>query len=40
MVNKATTVKRDKIGPPFGHVDEDTMIEIERSLAVFLGIAK
>ena len=40
MVDKATTVKRDKIGPPFGHIDEDTMIEVERSLAVFLGIAK
>jgi mRNA interferase MazF len=40
MVDKATTVKRDKVGPPSGHVDEDTMIEIERSLAVFLGIAK
>lgn len=40
MVDKATTVKRDKVGPPSGHVDEDTMLEIERSLAVFLGIAK
>ncbi|HMM45876.1 MAG TPA: type II toxin-antitoxin system PemK/MazF family toxin [Candidatus Macondimonas sp.] len=40
MVDKTTTVKRDKVGLPFGHIGEDTMIEVERSLAVFLGIAK
>ena len=40
MVDKTMTVKRDKVGPAFGTVDEDTMVEIERCLAVFLGIAK
>ena len=40
MVDKAMTVKRDKIGVPFGRIDENAMIEVERSLAVFLGIAK
>ena len=40
MLDKAMTVKRDKIGPAFGQIDVDTMIEIERCLAVFLGIAK
>jgi mRNA interferase MazF len=40
MVDKTMTVKRDKVGPAFGNVDEDTMVEIERCLAVFLGIAK
>lgn len=40
MVDKAMTVKRDKIGPPFGRMHEDTMVEVERCLAVFLGIAK
>lgn len=40
MLDKTMTVKRDKIGPVFGHVDVDTMVEIERCLAVFLGIAK
>lgn len=40
MVDKATTVKREKIGSAFGHIDEDALIEIERCLAVFLGIAK
>lgn len=40
MVDKAMTVKRDKIGPAFGRIHADVMIEIERCLAVFLGIAK
>ena len=40
MVDKAMTVKRDKIGPTFGHIDADSMVEVERCLAVFLGIAK
>ena len=40
MVDKAMTVKRDKLGSVFGSIDEDTMVEIERCLAVFLGIAK
>jgi mRNA interferase MazF len=34
------TVKRDKVGQAFGRIDADAMIEIERRLAVFLGIAK
>ncbi len=40
MVDKAMTVKRDKVGPTFGHIDADAWVEIERCLAVFLGIAK
>ena len=40
MVDKAMTVKRDKVGRAFGRLDLDTMVEIERCLAVFLGIAK
>ena len=40
MVDKAMTVKRDKIGPSFGRIDADALIEVERCLAVFLGIAK
>lgn len=40
MVDKTMTVKRDKVGAPFGRLDADTMIEVERCLAVFLGIAK
>lgn len=40
MVDKTMTVKRDKLGRLFGRIDADTMVEIERCLAVFLGIAK
>ncbi|MCE5361487.1 MAG: type II toxin-antitoxin system PemK/MazF family toxin [Acidithiobacillus sp.] len=40
MVDKTMTVKRDKVGPVFGHIDADTLVEVERCLAVFLGIAK
>ena len=40
MVDKAMTVKRDKVGPAFGRLDADTMVQVERCLAVFLGIAK
>jgi len=40
MVDKAITVRREKIGPAFGRIDADAMVEIERCLAVFLGIAK
>lgn len=40
MVDKAMTVAREKLGPAFGHLDADTLVEIERSLSVFLGIAR
>lgn len=40
MVDKAMTVRRDKIGPVFGRIDADALVEVERCLAVFLGIAK
>ena len=40
MLDKAMTVMRDKVGPAFGHIDVNSMQEIERCLAVFLGIAK
>lgn len=40
MVDKAMTVKRDRAGPPFGRIDADAMVQVERCLAVFLGIAK
>ena len=40
MVDKAMTVIREKVGPVFGRIDTNTMVEVERCLAVFLGIAK
>lgn len=40
MVDKAMTVKRDKVRPAFGRIDVGSLVEVERCLAVFLGIAK
>jgi mRNA interferase MazF len=40
MIDKAMTIMRTKLGETFGHLDDDAMVEVERRLAVFLGIAK
>jgi len=40
MVDKAMTVMRDKVGPAIGHIDAPALAEVERCLAVFLGIAR
>ncbi|MEO5661305.1 MAG: type II toxin-antitoxin system PemK/MazF family toxin [Polaromonas sp.] len=40
MVDKAMTVKRDKVGQGFGRIEAHAMVEVERCLAVFLGIVK
>lgn len=40
MVDKAVTVKREKLGAAFGRIDKEALQEVERCLAVFLGIAK
>lgn len=40
MVDKAMTVRRDKLGAAFGRIDANALLEVERCLAVFLGIAK
>ncbi|MGO4439790.1 type II toxin-antitoxin system PemK/MazF family toxin [Rhizobium sp. RAF56] len=39
MIDKAMSVKRDKLGPSFGRLDDETMLSVTRSLAVFLGLA-
>ncbi len=39
MIDKAMTVKRDKLGEPFGTASDAVMLEVGRCLAVFLGIA-
>ena len=39
MIDKASIVQRDKIGPAFGHLDDEAMVSVTRGLAVFLGIA-
>ncbi|MBU6404520.1 MAG: type II toxin-antitoxin system PemK/MazF family toxin [Metallibacterium scheffleri] len=40
MLDKAVTVARDKIGASIGVIDAPILQDIERRLAVFLGIAK
>jgi mRNA interferase MazF len=40
MVDKAITVKRDKVGTAFGRIDPKVMLEVERCLALFFGIVK
>jgi mRNA interferase MazF len=39
MIDKVMTARRERIGPAFGRLDDDTMLAITRSLAVFLGLA-
>lgn len=38
MVDKAQSVPRDRIGSVFGHVGDEEMLAINRSLAAFLGV--
>ncbi len=40
MIDKAMTLKREKIGSVLGHVNAEQLTQVERGLAVFLGIAK
>ena len=39
MVDKPQTPPRGKLGPPFGHLDDVTMVTVNRALALFLGLA-
>ena len=39
MVDKAMTVRRSRVGEPFGRLDDATMLAVTRSLSVFLGMA-
>ena len=39
MVDKAQTVPREKVGEPFGRLEDTTMLAVTRALAVFLGFA-
>lgn len=40
MVDKLTTVRRATLGQRIGRVDSETMVAVEQSLAVFLGLAR
>jgi mRNA interferase MazF len=39
MVDKPQSVQRQRLGPVFGRVDDETMLAVNRALAVFLGLA-
>lgn len=39
MVDKPQSISRDKIGAVIGHLDDETMLAVNRALAVFLGFA-
>ncbi len=39
MVDKLTSVRRDRIGKVIGQLSDDTMIRVTRALSVWLGIA-
>jgi mRNA interferase MazF len=39
MIDKAHTVRRDKIGPTVGRLEDRLMVEVNRALALFLGFA-
>lgn len=40
MIDKSMTVKRDKVSTGIGRLDDDTMVEVDRRLVLFLGIAR
>jgi mRNA interferase MazF len=38
MVDKAVTVRREKVGETFGQLDDDSMLAVTRAMALFLGV--
>ena len=39
MIDKAMTVRTDKLGKTSGRLDDTAMLEVNRALALFLGVA-
>lgn len=39
MVDKSQSISREKIGKVIGHLDDETMLAVNRALTVFLGFA-
>jgi mRNA interferase MazF len=39
MIDKAMSVRRERIGSVIGRADAETMVAVNRSLALFLGLA-
>lgn len=38
MIDKAISVKRERLGQPFGHLEDGAMLSVTRSLALFVGL--
>ena len=38
MIDKTITVACERVSPPFGMVDTRTLLQVERSLALFFGL--
>lgn len=39
MVDKAMTLRRERVGSPIGHLDDATLLAVNRAVALFLGFA-
>ncbi len=39
MIDKPTTIRRERAGPIIGRLDDDTMLRTSRALMVWLGLA-
>lgn len=39
MADKVMTVRRDKVGPVFGRISDDLIVEVTRAMALFFGFA-
>ena len=40
MIDKAVTVRTERLGAPFGRLDDAALVAVNRALALFLGIAR
>jgi len=39
MVDKPQSVAREKVGEAFGRLDDESMVAVNRALAIFIGVA-
>ena len=39
MVDKPQSVAREKVGEPFGRLNDEAMVAVNRALAIFIGVA-
>lgn len=39
QIDKMYTVKREKVGPAIGELEDDTMLAVNRAILVFIGLA-